>query len=192
MKLYVLPVELRCQGSCAPCITKFRGVKNVPDLSLQNLERVLNDLRSIESIEITGGGEPTRHEKIVDIVNMCSRVAPTQMYTHGMDVHVQEFSRLSKLCLSRWHDDDKKNEELMGVQYDIYKFVEQCQVPIKLSVVAQKGGIETIRDVMRYILFASSLQVSEVVVRQLFSHEQDAYKRKFSKLTVSVQTLAGA
>jgi len=179
MKLYVIPVENSCNGSCNFCITKTRKFKEKEFLSLEDLERTL-DLLEFDSIEITGGGEPFLHPKINEIVEKCVRKGRTQIYTNGALLNARWLPKeLSFLCLSRMHYGDVENKKIMGVDYeisDIFNF----QIPIKLSLLLHKSGIHTCAEIFKYLKWAKKNNVKKVVVRQLFDEtSKEILEREF-------------
>lgn len=177
MKLYVLPVESACTANCAYCITKYRKYPNSL-LKFAELEKILSENR-FDKIEITGGGEPSLHPKIKDIIQSCCQVTPTQIYTNGNLVLGELPQNLISVCLSRAHYDDTENERIMGVRYDMEKF---AGLPVKLSLMMHKSGVSTEDETIKYLNWAKK-HAQKVVIRQLFEYEDDGYsdfyKREF-------------
>ncbi|MBI4153779.1 radical SAM protein [Candidatus Woesearchaeota archaeon] len=169
MKLYALPIESACNGSCKFCITKFREQAAQEVLDLRILEKTMEKL-DVDKIEITGGGEPTLHPEIDKIIVACSEKAKTQLYTHGANLRgIKNLSKLESLCISRAHYDDKINWQIMGVEYKLSAGLEH-RVPIKFSLLLHQSGIHTPEEVIRYLEWASG-KAKKVVIRQLFEHE---------------------
>jgi len=165
MKLYVIPVEKDCNGSCKFCITKFRDLKK-GFLKLDDL-KVLDGL-DVDKIEITGGGEPFLHSEIGEIIERCCNKSKTQVYTNGLLVpKLDSLQMLEYLCVSRAHYLDKENKKIMGVDYNFVKF-RKLNVPIKLSLLVHKSGIYTVEEVKKYLDWAIVNNVRKVVIRQLF------------------------
>jgi len=180
MKLHIVPVENECNATCPCCITKFKKETGFgKHLDVNHLEKI-KDL-DIDEIEITGPGEPFLHKRIAEIISLCISKAPTQVYTNGSLV-IQKGARLRKLmylCLSRMHHEDKKNIKLMNVRYKIVD-LQKLFVPIKLSVVLMKGGIDNARDLRKYFSWANDeVMAKKVVVRQMsdFEYPSDIQKR---------------
>lgn len=125
MKVYVMPVESYCNGKCSFCITRFRNMRD-RYLNPASLKRLL-DYINPDKIEITGGGEPLLSFDISEIIKICSKKAPTSMYTNGSLPLPPESNCLSALCLSRQHYDDKRNNEIMGVNSDISEIKKELK-----------------------------------------------------------------
>lgn len=174
MKLYVLPVERACDARCHFCITNFREpVSASSSLDPQKLEHLLATI-DIKKIEITGGGEPTLHPAIDEIITLCGEKAPTQLYTHGArlqesNVVAKALAKLSYLCISRAHYLEAENERIMGISYDFQK-IRDLNVPLKLSLLLHRSGINTAKEVQQYLQWAQG-KAQKVVIRQLFEHD---------------------
>jgi organic radical activating enzyme len=169
MKLYVLPVERYCNGSCKFCITNVREKSEEEYLKKEALEAVLHH-GVFESIEITGGGEPSLHKQIDDIITICSKHARTQLYTNGSLLRsLSNLELLECLCLSVAHHDAEKNKQIMGITADL-NYAKLLNVPKKFSLLLHKSGISTPEAVFAYLDFAKAY-AKKVVVRQMFEQE---------------------
>jgi len=189
MKLYILPIEKACNARCPMCITNYRKIDSARPMQLDILAQRLDMLPSLEKIEITGGGEPTLHKQIGEVISMCSQKAPTQMYTHGatpLDRLCLE--QLSLLCLSRMHHENHENERLMGISYNVEELCKNSPVPIKLSLVVYQDGINSGDQLRSYLSWAQEHGIRQVVVRQVFEHEDPKYL-PVQALFVSSETL---
>ena len=127
MKVYVVPTEKLCNGSCSFCVTNSRDKINSEFLEVSKLEAALEKF-DISKIEITGGGEPLLNKHIEEIIRICSNKAYTRMYTNGALLHKYDVSLLDELCISRGHYSDDTNEKIMGVRYDIKKLHENTKL----------------------------------------------------------------
>ena len=169
MKLYVLPTQKACDGICSFCITKFRKVSSKTFLDLNPLAEWLNRLK-VDKIELTGGGEPTLHPNISEIISCCAAKAPTNMYTHGAHLKkIENVEKLSTLCVSIAHYDMKKNKQIMGVCPDL-EFIRSLSIPVKFSLLLHRSGIHDKEGLLRYLQWASGF-AQRVVVRQIFEYD---------------------
>ncbi len=168
-KLYVIPVEKACNAHCRFCITPLRNNNHGEFLSVENLEKTL-DKHYFDRIEITGGGEPLLHPDISRIISSCHGSRFTQLYTNGILAAHRDLSGLDLLCISRAHYDDKKNKEIMGVEYDL-DAIRKKGIPIKFSLLLHKSGISSYEEVKRYLEWAKSNWARSVVIRQLFEYD---------------------
>lgn len=184
MKLYVMPTKTKCNGSCDFCITDFRDLKGKQFLSIGNLEKGLEGL-DLDKIEITGGGEPLLNPNITGIINKCAEKAFTQLYTNGGLAEKTDLGNLNVLCLSRAHYDNKRNQEIMGVEYDL-ESIQRRNLPIKFSLLLHRSGIDSVRGIKKYLDWAKEQDACKVVVRQMMPHN---YSEKISDEFVVAYTL---
>jgi len=186
MKAYVLAVEKACNAKCDWCITNIRQSYGKL-INIKVLKAQLKKLKNLERIEITGGGEPTLHPDLQDIVMECSKIAPVQLTTHGAN-YISPLTHLllETLCLSRQHYDDKKNERLMGIKYNFIEFLWTVKSKLKISVTLDKQGIGTINDVINYDSRTSSSKVEKIIFRQMFEPEgNEKYQKIYDERYVS-------
>lgn len=169
MKLYVLPVERICKGRCKWCITKYRKMANARFLDIEDLEKCLIE-RRFDKIEITGGGDPTSHPDLDKVIDLCSRHAPTHMYSHGEGVSaLSSLDKLERLCISIAHYDPIRNNEIMGTIPEL-DFIKDLDIPVKFSLLVHKSGINNYQELLNYIGWADKFADS-IVVRQLFEED---------------------
>lgn len=184
MKLYVVPIGSICNASCSFCITKFRKPGRKEFLNPYSLSKVLS--KDFERIEITGGGEPTIHPEIEKIIDLCSQKTETQMYTNGYFIP-ENIEKLSFLCISRAHYKKSANQKIMKTNFDFDR-IKNFKIPIKLSLLLHKSGINSERELLNYIKWAKD-KAQKIVVRQMFSHENKKYKEYFKKEFVSAENI---
>jgi molybdenum cofactor biosynthesis enzyme MoaA len=185
-KLYVIPVESACNARCPYCVNQFRNLRN-SFLSTADLESCLKNVENLDAIEITGGGEPTLHPKIEEIVSICANKARTQMYSNGEIVNTlspEILRKLNPLCISRAHYDSNKNKEIMGVDYSDNLFLKGLN--LKLSAVLFKGSIDSAQEVEHYISWVKG-KAQKVVFRQLF--EDIKYSSNVSERVISISPI---
>jgi len=185
MKLYVIPTERVCNAHCNFCITNSREFSGREFLSVGDLESALKKFE-LDSIEVTGGGEPILNPIIREILEMCIEKTPTQIYTNG--VHAKKILDLdlSYLCISRSHQDSEINREIMGINYDERQIFDSGQ-RVKLSLVASNSGVHDYSGLMDYFDWAKQNKVIKVVVRQMFDETlPEVFEREF----VSTEKLA--
>jgi molybdenum cofactor biosynthesis enzyme MoaA len=187
VKLYVLPVESACNAKCPYCVNQFRNLGN-SFLSVDGLEKCLNEIGNLDAIEISGGGEPTLHPQIEKIIDFCADKARTQMYSNGKIVNLlldDTLQKLNPLCISRAYYDSKINQQIMGIEYNDEFFSRGLN--IKLSAVLLRGGVESPEDVKKYISWAKG-KANKVVFRPLF--EDVNYSAEIKDKIVSLDSFA--
>jgi organic radical activating enzyme len=187
MKLYVLPVERDCNATCPFCVNQFRNLGD-SFLDVGLLEKCLSNYIRLDSIEISGGGEPMLHPLIGEVIKACSNIARTQMYTNGSlanELSADLLKVLNPLCISRAHYNSQKNREIMGIEYSDEIFFRKQE--IKLSAVLYSGGIDSPREAEKYILWAKD-KARKVVFRPLF--EDVNYSPKLRSKLVPLNSFA--
>jgi len=171
MKIYLIPVESVCNGKCNFCITKSRKMVDSEFIDLSKLKE-LDKFKNIQKIEITGGGEPSFHPKINEIINFCSKKWITSIYTNGSFSPVKNYK--IEICVSRIHYDNTINEQIMGVKYDFDKYKN---FKVKLSLMLHKEGINSIDKLEKYLFWAKEKGVKKVVIRKIaYNNTWKSYK----------------
>jgi molybdenum cofactor biosynthesis enzyme MoaA len=184
MKVYVVPTEKLCNGSCSFCVTNSRDKINSEFLEVDKLEAALERF-DISKIEITGGGEPLLNKNIEDIIQVCSDKAYTRMYTNGGLLHKYNISLLDELCISRGHYRDDVNENIMGVRYNMQDVLHENT---KLSLLLHKDGINSYDDFFEYVKWANKLGIKKVVVRELFERDGKNYQSIYEDQLVKIDS----
>jgi MoaA/NifB/PqqE/SkfB family radical SAM enzyme len=187
MKVYLIPVAKKCNAKCEFCITKFRKlIGNLIDE--RQIKSHLSDLKNIEYIEITGGGEPLLHPKIEKIISACKEIAPTRLYTNGADIFRKiNLASLDQLCISRAHFSEAENYRIMGIHGDDWIF--GLGIEIKLSLMLLKRGINDFGQIKKYLCWASKKKVKKVVIRQLGENKNCKYKSIYRNNFVSTSKI---
>lgn len=193
MKLYIIPTEKKCNGSCPYCITKARKTIKSDFLKPGKLKQILIGLENIDSIEITGGGEPSLNNQITEIVKIASNLAPTKLYTNGsIELDRDHLNLLDELCLSRAHWQKRKNQSIMAVNYNLNKLTSNLKSKLKLSLVLSLIGISNSKDLLKYLAWARSRGAYKVVVREIFPFQvgfNSSYKKLYSQLHYPINNL---
>lgn len=172
VKLYVIPVESYCNAKCFFCVTKLRHqAKFGQFMSLSDLDKIKG--LSPQKIEITGGGDPSLHPQISEIIISLSQLAPTQMYTNGLilkKISQSSLQSLTKLCISRAHYDFSTNTRLMGVGIRNNEYLQEISqiTHLKMSALLCQSGLNSQPDIDKYIQWALSLGAKEIVFRKMF------------------------
>ncbi len=185
MKIYIIPTERKCNGSCPYCISKARDSISSQYLEPNRLKEGLAGLDEVEAIEITGGGEPSLNKNIDKILAISTSIAPTKLYTNGtIKLDKKYLNSLEELCLSRAHNNSKINRQIMGVEYSLEGLTKELKTKLKLSLVLSKIGIKSAKQLRGYLKWAKSRGASKVVVRELFKPEKSlksSYREVFKK-----------
>ncbi len=183
----VLPVRVACDCHCPFCFSKSSISALQHDGGDRNrldLERYFQFAasRGASRLVITGGGEPLlRAEAVIDIICrgklFFDEIA---CFTNGSRLTselARNFAeaRLSYLCFSRHHFDDRRNRNLMGKAAPaLDRFFTACAgLTVRATCVMADGHIDSQRLVWRYIE-----RLARFGVRQFtFKHTYVAYER---------------
>lgn len=101
----------------------------------------------------------------------------------------------NKIILSRYHDDDSVNDELfrangtLMTSSDISELCMPLRNKTQLSCLCQKGGIETTEDVLRYIEWAHSLRITDIMFS---NYQQDITPEEAKQAGCNANMLAEA
>lgn len=164
----------------------------------ERMKKILALLKPLNpSVSLTGG-EPTlsrRLPEVLDILNSYN-VRKRTMTTNGSELLRQVEScgktvldelidyRLAHLNISRAHYDEKINQEIMQIKGGfsnadlefIVRKARKYNIRPRLSCILLREHIHTFDDVLRYLDWAESIGVDNVVFRQLMSFNEAAVK----------------
>jgi len=172
-KIYIIPNEKSCNASCPFCIFKY---KKDDYFNSEILTSSVKNLKSFDPDEIiiTGGGEPLLHSKINDIIKKCSNIAKKlTIETNGIllkELKPETLKRLSSICLNRMHYKDDINSRITGVQHNMQEILS-LNVPLELSLVLYKEGVNDSRELNNYINWAKSINVKKIIVKQMIKFD---------------------
>lgn len=182
MKAYLIPVKKLCNAKCSFCITNFYNPKGQEFIDINKT----NFPKGIKKIEITGGGEPTLHPNLNNIIEKCVKIAPTTMYTNGALLTKKfleknyNINKLSELSISIAHNNPETNNKIMGVNPNL-KEIKNLKVKKKFSLILLKDGVNSKDKLEKYIKWASNY-CNKIVVRQLFNESTNLFGSQFIKL----------
>jgi molybdenum cofactor biosynthesis enzyme MoaA len=151
------------------------------------LEEVLRALRPLSPTVSITGGEPSKDARLPDILRLLSRHAARKrtMTTNGSGLLDRRRGRrmidwvcelgLRHLNVSIAHPDPRHNARLMNLESGlatndlalIARLARSAGVRVRLSCVLVRDGIRNCDDVRSYLDFARSIDVDNVVFRQL-------------------------
>jgi pyruvate-formate lyase-activating enzyme len=188
-----LPIARGCQAACPFC---FSTASASAEQRQTRLDPATVDMwlrlarrRGAERAVITGGGEPTLlgTPGIEALVRACatafsSVILITNGYTLATaDDPVRSLlglrrAGLSVLAVSRHHPDETTNTRLMNLEtrtpllLDAHRRAraELKGQRLRLVCVLQRGGVESVDDVARYVAWAADQGVDEVCFKELY------------------------
>lgn len=176
-KCYVLPIATRCNARCVFCATtEYHPAVSSEVMEISNLGSVLDTLMDggASRFEVTGGGEPTIHPALAQIIAMIrSRGARLiKLYTNG--VRLKPGLEIDQLNISRASLNDEKNNAIMRFTGSVPTFGEIVDrarragyTEIRASVPLIKGGVDS-EPAARELLIGARGLVDGVVFRPLY------------------------
>lgn len=151
------------------------------------LHDALQQVRPVEPTLSITGGEPSKDPRIVEILEVCSQYASPRrtLTTNGsglLDVHGTRplidhvvDAGIGHLNISRAHYDARRNAELMVLSDgltdaqlgDVVARARAGGTRVRLSCVLLDGAVDSLGEILRYLAFARSIGVDNVIFRQL-------------------------
>lgn len=188
--LSFLPIAKGCQAKCAFCFSsasissdqKQGAINETVIHSALKRARAAGASRAV----ITGGGEPglLSIEKLGQIVKACNEyLNKTILITNGYSLTTDKDiagtmnylvkAGLSVLAVSRHHYDRGHNCKLMSLDIDseiIAQTISNEKIPLILRwiCVLQKGGIDSLEKLQRYIDWTFKLGVKQICFKELY------------------------
>jgi hypothetical protein len=204
-----LPIARGCQAACPFCFSEA-SVSAEPTrgaLDLQDAERWADMARSrgAERAVITGGGEPTLlpWRKLLLLIGACkNHYEKVVLITNG--VHLASLPQreavdqlrdlaaagLSVLAVSCHHFQEGVNAKLMKIETKTPALLEASarsretfpHPRFRLICVLQRGGVESVADVQKYVSWAAGFGIGEVCFKELYvaTSEESVYFSKDS------------
>lgn len=157
-----------------------------PLYKIDKIWRLITELDMRNEMEANFDGEDD-DEKVTyySIVTNGAR----ELFLEELDHNCATCRRFQTIILSRYHYDDeinksifrpRSNEELLSSE-DLEEICHSMKKKIQLSCLCQKGGINTLEDVIEYIQWAAKLGITNV----MFSNFQDDVTPDLAKENLS-------
>jgi molybdenum cofactor biosynthesis enzyme MoaA len=194
--LLLVPNKDKCNAGCKFCVTKILGEGSIETIVPRKfdrvkLERVMTFAKNIgvKDVNITGGGEPllSNRKTLKTMMNLASNnFGRVMLYTNAgvmsvMDIEDYVKNGLTNVTISRAHNDNAINRDLMNIDYRWYDFYEIVDtlidkgVDVKLSCLLYKKGVDIPGKVWNYIEWAKSIGVTKVIFRELLDKSDPNY-----------------
>lgn len=154
-KCYVIPVARACNARCTFCATEtYAPETDIEVLPLVGLQSVVERLIAygVNSFEITGGGEPTLHHKLTEIIEIirCFGAVKIKMYTNG--IRLPSNPGIDELNISRASSDEMANQIIMKLSWKMPETISETIARarrlgykrVRLSVPLVKGGVSSL------------------------------------------------
>jgi len=203
----ILPIAKGCQAKCPFCFSHSSISDDQPNkkqdfVKIENILKVAKK-RGAERAVITGGGEPfmLNESVLLHTINMCSQYYKTVVIiTNGFSIgKISENDRLEKLlqlqkvgltvlAVSRHGYDSSINKKIMYLDTQSDKIAETISnnkskfntLKFRFVCVLQKGGVEDIKTLKKYLDMATLHNVKEICFKELYvatSYESVYYNK---------------
>lgn len=188
-----------CNAGCNFCVAKLRYLVDKSEylkplieddeFYFQRLEYILKTVRPLNpSVSLTGG-EPThghRLKRVIELLdkyNIRKRTITTNgtlLFTKVGDDTVLDLlikNNFKHLNISRAHYDEELNYDIMKANesLDLQKVMDRVkgtQLRVRLSCVLMKSAINGISEMKKYMNFAESYNIDNVVFRELMNYDE--------------------
>lgn len=188
LTLSFLPVAFACQAKCKFCFSES-------SISTEQIKKIsdFNDLsnwcskakeKGAKRFVITGGGEPTiiGFNELNNILKISNNFFDKNvLITNGLFLKsdtknkIEELyeNKLSVLSLSCHHHIKEVNSFIMGIDTEAHSLLEvishiNSKPTIRLVCVLQKGGVDSLYEIDRYINFALANDITQICFKELY------------------------
>ncbi len=157
-RLYLIPVRDVCNAHCSFCYMLEKPADNSRPqfVDFGNLVRTINDIKDdFSEVEITGGGDPSIHPKIGDIVRlMMDYDKYTKMYTNGF--LLKPLPIFDEVNISRVHwDSDINNQFYRSKQQnsldDALDHYSSIAKKIRMQTILLRGAIDSRDKILEFV-----------------------------------------
>lgn len=190
-KVYLIPVKRACNANCTFCISKDYANSKVSEImdinnpeTLLNLKESLNFIKEkfkIDTIEVTGGGEPFLNKNLQDIIDIVRSQLDdiwVKLYTNGF-IH-KNIKSVNELNISRSHWDSEKNNIIYKSKFqndlgDTIKFFRPIVEELRLCTIKINGIMDNSNDYLKMVKMYEDL-VDKFVLRPLIPEKKNIEK----------------
>ena len=204
----ILPIAKGCQAKCPFCFSHSSISDDQPNkkqdfVKIENILKVAKE-NGAERAVITGGGEPfmLNESDLLHIINLCSQYYKTVVIiTNGFSIgKLSENDRLNKLLqlqkvgltvlsVSKHGYNSDVNKKIMYLDTQSDKIAKTISnnkskfiiLKFRFVCVLQKGGVEDIETLKKYLDMATLYDVKEICFKELYvatSHESVYYNKQ--------------
>lgn len=190
MSLYVTK---RCNANCAFCLNKYEkryseSLELDDDSYFKALNNTLDALKEINTPITITGGEPTKSRRLVRVLRLLKEKGfrLRTFSTNGtglLDIyegktiltHMLENNAINNINISRMVIDDDVNKRFMKVEQSnellrsVFTFGKINNMDMRLSCNLQKGGVESLDDILEYNDYYEKIGVDTIIFRELIS-----------------------
>ena len=171
-RLYLVPVREACNAKCTFCYMdeKMIDYSRPQFIPFSQLEEAVKPLKgSFNEVEITGGGDPSLHPKLSEILRLFPETY-RKMYTNGFKL--TELPKFEEVNISRVHWNSEINNLFYRSpwQNDIEKAIKHYRrivQKIRIQTVLIRGAIDS-KEKLREFVSRYEDQVDVFMFRTLF------------------------
>lgn len=147
-----------------------------PLYKIDKIWRLITELDMRNEMEVSGFDDDYEDDDNVTYYSIVTNGA-RELFLEELDHNCSTCRKFQTIILSRYHYDDeintrifhpKKGEELLTSE-DLEEMCHSMKKKFQLSCLCQKGGINSLEDVIEYIQWAAKLGITNV----MFSNFQD-------------------
>ncbi|MBP7708489.1 radical SAM protein [Candidatus Pacearchaeota archaeon] len=183
-RMYVTPVKDWCNANCTFCYMheRKRNKTRPQFIEVESLDTLVDSFQDkISEVEITGGGDPSLHPHISEVVEIFTkRNIYTKMYTNGF--FLPEIPSIDEINISRVHWDSQINNSFYrsrnqnDLEYAL-QYYRPLAKKIRMQTILLKGAIDSAEKIREFVAKYDSL-VDVFMFRTLFpgcSLEKDKF-----------------
>ncbi len=199
-------ITKKCNASCWFCMNnyekRFCNSKEIADEDyFKNLERVLDAFKD-EKVPITiTGGEPTKSKRLIKVMQLLhqkgfkSRTFATNgtglldRYEGKMVInYLLDNGIVNNINVSRMVTSDVENEKLMHIKQKnvalqkIFNYGKVNGMDMRLSCNLQKGGVDNLDEILKFIDFYEKRGINTVMFRELIPLQDYQYQKRMVKI----------
>ncbi len=155
-RLYLVPVREVCNADCTFCYMNEKAVDEQKPQFIR-LEKLVENIAPFEGrfnqVEITGGGEPTLHQKLPEILRLFEGTY-RKMYTNGFSL--RDLPSFEEVNISRVHGDSQinnrfyrsKSQNDLGLAIDHYRKITE---KVRVQTVLLRGAIDSREKLLDFV-----------------------------------------
>lgn len=152
-----LSITNRCNQNCIHCC--FAGRDKTLELDYIDIISAINKFRQfgLKSVELTGGGEPTKHRRINEVIDFINSTGlKLGMNTNALEIdHVYYWERFEWVRVALNYLDYCNDEDLIKFKDNIKELMSKTKVTA-CYIVPQQFGVKNLKKVIK---FANELKV---------------------------------
>ena len=174
----LIEVTQKCNLDCLYCFYRDYG-RNLNEISEKDIKIILNKYNQIDNIYLTGG-ECTIAKDFMSIIKICSKKAPTTIFTNGVALAETDFLNRIDKYISNYiitYDDNNDN-------YPCRKMIKKTDIAIKnilnispykliVKVCINKFNYGNLENIFKYLEKIGVKRVSINLIHNIKTSDND-------------------